>query len=348
MSRIDPKADPAHAFAMPAEHDPSDLRRQGRGRGQGEPIMTRTCVTSILVATLLTSTALASPESFDSPEAAVGAVIEALKAGDRDALVKVFGPENEDVIVSGNDQRDREDREGFLGAYDHMHRVAVADDGVATLYVGREQWPFPIRLMKGDSGWTFDVEGGREEMLDRRIGRNELDVIELMRAYVRVQARFRQTDYDGDGVMEFASALLSAPGQRDGLYWPPEPGAPESPIGDIIAQAAAEGYVLRGQSEPPKPYLGYYFHVLQKQGPAAPGGAMDYVVNGNMIAGHALLAFPADWGDTGIMTFMVGENGTVYEADLGEDSIEAAGAIEAFDPGEGWQPVSDDNQAAAR
>ena len=311
--------------------------------------MSRTCVTSILVAALFASTALAAPESFETPEAAVGAVVEALKAGDRDALVKVFGPENEDVIISGNDERDRGDREGFLAAYDHMHRVAVADDGlVATLYVGREQWPFPIRLMKGEGGWVFDVEGGREEMLDRRIGRNELDVIELMRAYVRVQSRFRQADYDGDGVMEFARSFLSAPGQRDGLYWPPEPGAPESPVGDAVAQAAAEGYVVRGEAEPPKPYLGYYFQILQRQGPSAPGGAMDYAINGNMLAGHALLAFPADWGQTGIMSFMVGENGVLYESDLGEDSIEAAGAIEAFDPGEGWEPVSEDQQTAAR
>jgi hypothetical protein len=300
-----------------------------------------------LAAALAASTALAAPRPFETPEAAVGAVVEALKASDRDALLAVFGPENEDVIVSGNDERDREDRADFLAAYDHMHRVAVDDDGVATLYVGREQWPFPIRLVKGEAGWAFDVEGGREEMLDRRIGRNELDVIELMSAYVRVQSRFRQTDYDGDGVMEFASAILSSPGQRDGLYWPPEPGAPESPVGDIVAQAAAEGYVLRGQDEPPKPYLGYYFHVLQKQGPNAPGGAMDYVVNGNMVAGHALLAFPAAWGETGIMSFVVGENGLVLESDLGENTIETANAIEAFDPGQEWEPVSEDAETAA-
>lgn len=303
---------------------------------------------TVLVAALAAAPALSAPKSFDSPEVAIEAVIAGLKAQDRDALIAVFGPEGEDVIVSGNDERDGEDRRDFLAAYDQMHRVAVDQDGVATLYVGREQWPFPIRLLKGEGGWAFDVEGGREEILDRRIGRNELDVIELARAYVRVQSRFRQIDYDGDGVMEFAGALLSSPGKRDGLYWPPEPGAPESPIGDQVAQAAAEGYVLRGQSEPPKPYLGYYFHLLQKQGPNAPGGAMDYAINGNMVAGHALLAFPADWGQTGIMSFMVGENGTVYQADLGEDSIGAAEAIDAFDPGDGWEPVSDDQQAAVQ
>jgi hypothetical protein len=313
-----------------------------------ESIMSKLGLPCILAVALTASTALAAPKPFESPEAAVEAVIAALKASDRDALLEAFGPENEDVIVSGNDQRDSEDRKDFLAAYDNMHRVGVDEAGVATLYVGREQWPFPIRLVKGDAGWAFDVEAGREEILDRRIGRNELDVIELMRAYVRVQSRFRQTDYDGDGVMEFAGSLLSSPGQRDGLYWPPEPGAPESPVGDIVAQAAAEGYVIRGQNEPPKPYLGYYFHVLQKQGPNAAGGAMDYVINGNMVAGHALLAYPADWGETGIMSFMVGENGVVYEADLGEGTIDRGNTIEAFDPDADWAPVSDDAETAAR
>jgi hypothetical protein len=310
--------------------------------------MSKIHLCTILAAVLAAPAALAAPKSFESPEVAVGAVIEALKAKDRDALLAVFGPESEDVIISGNDERDSDDRTDFLAAYDSMNRIAVDQDGVATLYVGREQWPFPIRLVKGDGGWAFDVEGGREEILDRRIGRNELDVIELMRAYVRVQSRFRQADHDGDGVMEFASAMLSSPGKRDGLYWPPEPGAPESPIGDAVAQAAAEGYVLRGQSEPPKPYLGYYFHVLQKQGPNAPGGAMDYAINDNMVAGHAMLAFPADWGQTGIMSFMVGENGIVYEADLGEETIEAANATAAFDPGEPWAPVEEGVETANR
>ena len=285
----------------------------------------------------------AEPQAFETPDAAVAAIVEALKAHDRDALLAVFGPENEDVIVSGNDERDREDRDDFLTAYDEMHRVAVAEDGVATLYVGRDQWPFPIRLAKSDAGWAFDVEGGREEMQDRRIGRNELDVIDLMRAYVRVQYRFRQSDYDEDGIMEFAPSFLSSPGKRDGLYWPPDLGEPASPVSDVVAEATAEGYVLRGTDEAPKPYLGYYFQILDSQGPAAPGGAMDYMVNGNMMVGHALLAFPADYGETGIMSFMVAENGIVYEADLGENTIDLASDIVSFDPAPPWEPVDDED-----
>jgi len=288
------------------------------------------------------SPALASPKAFETPEAAVAAVISALEAHDRDALLEVFGPENEDVIVAGDPERDSEDRDDFLAAYNEMNRVSVAEDGSATLYIGREQWPFPIRLTKGEAGWTFDVEAGREEMLERRIGRNELDVIEALRAYVKVQARFRQTDYDNDGVMEFAAHIISTPGTRDGLYWPPEDGAPESPIGDAVAEAAAQGYVIDGEAREPEPYLGYYFELLQKQGENAPGGAFDYMVNGNMVAGHAMLAFPSDYGQTGIMTFLVGENGIIYEADLGDDTIEIASAIEAYDLGEEWTPVEPD------
>jgi Protein of unknown function (DUF2950) len=174
----------------------------------------------------------------------------------------------------------------------------------------------------------------------RRIGQNELDVIDLLRGYVDAQATYRAMDPDGDGLPTFAASVLSTEGMRDGLYWPDAPDAPESPVGDFMARAAADGFSVEGGSdEEPEPYLGYYFRVLTKQGAAAPGGAMDYMVNGNMVAGHALLAFPAAYGDTGVMSFLVGERGVVYEADLGEDTLAIAGAMDSFDPGEGWEPV---------
>lgn len=311
--------------------------------------MAKVALACLVAFGLSAQAALATPKAFDDPEAAAAAVVSALEARDRGALLEVFGPENEDVIISGNDQRDSDDREDFLASYDQMNRVAVDDEtGTATLYIGREQWPFPIPLVQGDDGWSFDAEAGREEMLERRIGRNELDVIDLLEAYVKVQSRFRQTDWDGDGVMAFAAHILSTPGERDGLYWPPEDGTPDSPVGDAVAQAAAEGFVLGGEEQQPEPYLGYYYHILQKQGPNAPGGAMDYMMNGHMVAGHALLAFPADYGETGIMSFLVGENGIVYEADLGEDTIERAEAIDSFDPGDGWSPVEDETETAAQ
>lgn len=288
--------------------------------------------------------ALAEPAAFPTPEAAADAIVDALDARDRDALIAVFGPEAEDVVLSGDDARDREAWRDFLDAWREMHRVAVEADGEsATLYVGRDQWPFPVRLRKSADGvWSFDAEGAREEMLLRRIGRNELDVIELMRAYVTVQAEYRLTDWDGDGVMEFAASVLSAPGARDGLYWPPEDGAPESPVGDFVARASIDGYVVGDEAVEGEPYLGYYYRVLQGQGDAAPGGAYGYVVNGNMVAGHALLAVPADYGVSGVTSFMVGENGVVLEADLGDDTLDAAASLELFDPGEGWSEVQAD------
>lgn len=303
----------------------------------------KTTLPSLLAGACLALSAagtLAAPASYATPEAAVAAAVAALESRDRDALLAVFGPENEDLIRSGDPEQDREDRRDFLAAHAEMHRVAVAEDGSATLYVGADQWPFPIRLAKGETGWAFDVEAGRQEILERRIGRNELDVIELLRAYAKVQARYRQSDRDGDGVREFAAHIISTPGSRDGLYWPPADDAPESPVGEAVAMAAAEGYVIDGEARAPEPYLGYYFHLLRKQGESAPGGAFDYRVNGNMVAGHALLAFPSAYGETGVMSFVIAENGVVHEADFGEDTIAAASAIDSFDPGEGWAPVA--------
>jgi hypothetical protein len=283
----------------------------------------------------------AEPAAFPSPEAAAEAVAAALEARDRAALIAIFGPENEDVILTGDDAADREAWGEFLDSYRQMRRIAVEGE-TATLFVGRDQWPFPAPLVEGAAGWSFDAVAAREEVLLRRIGQNELDVIDVLRRYVRAQAAYRASDPDGDGVRTFAAGVLSAPGTRDGLYWPPEPGAPASPIGDFMARAAADGYSLDGQDADPEPFHGYYFRVLTRQGPAAPGGALDYMVDGRMMAGHAMLAFPSAYGDTGIMSFMVAENGVVYEADLGEDTLAVAAAIEAFDPGDGWEPVAEE------
>ena len=244
------------------------------------------------------------------------------------------------MILTGDDARDRQAWGEFLRDY----TVAAPDRrSKATTWrrctVGRDLWPFPAPLVEDESGWHFDAEAAREEVLLRRIGQNELDVIDLLRGYVRAQAAYRAMDPDGDGLPSFAAALLSDAGERDGLYWPDEPGAPESPVGDFMARAAADGYNVDGTDTEPEPYLGYYYRILTKQGAAAPGGAMDYMVNGRMVAGHALVAFPAAYGESGVMSFMVGEAGVVYEADLGEDTLAVAGAIDSFDPGEGWAPV---------
>ncbi len=299
--------------------------------------------TGLLIAasTLFATAALAEPAAYETPDAAAGAIVDALDARDVDALVAVFGPDARDLVLSGNDEQDRETWGNFLTAYNEMHRFVLneAEDS-ATLLIGEDQWSFPAPLAKGEDGlWRFDPEAARETVLERRIGNNELDVMELLRGYTLAQETYRDADHDGDGVLEFAAAILSAPGERNGLYWPAEEGEPESPIGDFVARAAASGYSVDGTDETPEPYLGYYFTILEGQGPDAPGGAYSYVINGNMVAGHAMLAFPAAHGETGIMSFMIGENGTIYEADLGEETLDRATGIALFVPGPEWTPV---------
>ncbi|MEM6421545.1 MAG: DUF2950 family protein, partial [Pseudomonadota bacterium] len=223
-----------------------------------------------------------------------------------------------------------------------MRRVTENVDGTATLYIGPEQWPVPIPIAKNDDGWFFDAEAAREEIFLRRVGENELNVIEVAGAYVMGQLEYRLDDHDGDGVHEFAEHFISAPGERDGLYWPTEDDAPLSPFGPLVAAAVAEGYVVDGRPEEPEPYHGYFYRILTAQGDTAPGGAYEYMVNGNMVAGHAMLAYPAVYGETGIMTFMVSENGQVLEKDLGDETADLAGAMESFDPDETWEIVEEE------
>ncbi len=303
----------------------------------GMTMMKTSAATLALV--LSTGWAAADPATYASPEDAVAAVVAAVQGRDKDALLAVFGPENEDVALTGDPEQDRETWTDFINSYNRQHRIELDEQDRAVLHIGREDWPFPAPIVNSGGKWSFDAASAREEVALRRIGLNELDVIDLLRKGVEVQALFRQTDNDGDGVMEFASSILSTPGKRDGLYWPDEPGTEPSLVGDFIARASADGYNFDGTDEEPEPYLGYYFRILQKQGAAAPGGALDYMVNGNMIAGHAFLAYPAAYGETGIMSFMVGENGIVLEADLGDDTLAIAGDMDTFEPTDIWRPV---------
>ncbi len=286
--------------------------------------------------------AAAEPLAFETPEAAVDAVAAAVEAGDGPGLIAVFGEENADLVTTGEHAQDVDIWGGFLR--DYRARSELLDDGSGRveLLVGRDLWPFPAPLTRSDAGtWSFDAASAREEILFRRIGRNELNVIDLLHGYVLAQREFRTIDHDGDGVPAFANAILSDDGARNGLYWPPEPGTPESPIGEFVARASAEGYRFDGEDQAPEPYLGYLYQILTAQGDHAPGGAYDYMVSGHMLAGHALLAWPAEYGETGIMTFMVGESGVIYEADLGEDTAGVVDGITAFDPGDGWSVVEE-------
>jgi hypothetical protein len=276
--------------------------------------------------------------TFASPEAAMAELVAALEARDRTTVGGIFGEENLDVVSTGDVGEDQETWSDFLGAAQELTRIDLVSPDMATVFVGRDLWPFPAPLVRGETGWTFDAEAAREEVLMRRIGRHELAVIEVLKRANGIQSIYRRFDHDGDGVMEFAAGILSGPGARDGLYWPASAGG-LSPFDDRIARASLTGFSIDGQDVEPDPWEGYYFHILQAQGPTAPGGAFSYMVNGNMIAGYAILAVPAVYGDTGIMSFMVSENGVVLEADLGEDTLSKALEIAVFDPGEAWMPV---------
>lgn len=283
----------------------------------------------------------AAPTVYPGPQEALEALQTGLTApADANAgdspLAAVFGPEAKDLLSSGNPERDAAARAGLAALLAEGYRFQPMDSGHLRLLLGSEGWPFPIPLARTDAGWAFDLEAGRDEVWYRRIGLNELDAIDMLRAYVAVQSEFRQTDHDGDGVMEFAASLISSPEARDGLYW----GAEDSPLGHRIALADLDGHATEDGDQDPEPFGGYYFRILQGQTEAAPGGAAAYMVGGNMVAGHAMLAVPADYGDTGIHSFMVSENGIVLQADLGEDSLTRAQQMRLYDPGDDWTPVS--------
>lgn len=291
-----------------------------------------------LSAALMSSTAIAGdkPAVFETPQDIVDAIIVAL---DSDAptpqLLEIFSSDAEDLLSTGDPERDEENRVEIRDMLDEGYRFQSGEDGRVALLLGADGWPFPVPMVRVDGGWAFDLEAGRDEVYFRRIGENELHVIDVMTAYVDIQLEYRLADHDGDGVMEFAASLLSSPGQRDGLFWQQEDG----PLGERIARASLDGYNDGTSDQDADPYGGYYYRILASQGDAAPGGAMDYVVNGNMVGGHALLAVPSDYGVTGIHSFLVAENGVIWQADLGDDSLTIGYEMTSYDPGEGWEPA---------
>jgi hypothetical protein len=280
------------------------------------------------------------PMRFETADAAVMALIEAAGAEGRDALYAVLGSDLEQ-LVSGDPVADAADRQRFVDLAAEAAGIEDETEDSAILVVGPEDWPFPIPLAKDDQGWYFDTQAGIEEVLDRRIGRNELHAIATARAFVDAEMEYVAADPEGDGIHAYAARLWSTEGKKDGLYWPTKEGEPESPMGPLVAEAVGEGYQARQEGEGPRPYHGYYFRILTAQGPGAPSGAKSYLKDGHLTEGVALLAWPATYGNSGIMSFQVNQRGMVYEADLGEDTTSAAAAITAYDPGDGWEPVVD-------
>jgi hypothetical protein len=280
------------------------------------------------------------PMAFETPDAAVMALIDAAASEERDALFDVLGSDL-DALGSGDPVADAADRRRFVELSKEAAHLEDETDDSAILVIGPEDWPFPIPLAKDDRGWFFDTRAGLEELLDRRIGLNELHAIATARAYVDAQLEYAAADPDGDGVRAYARRFWSTDGTRDGLYWPTTAGEPESPMGPLVDDAVAEGYEVRKDGEGRRPYHGYYFKILTAQGPSAPGGAKSYLKDGRLADGFGLLAWPASYGNSGIMSFQVNQRGLVYQADLGEDTPAVAEAIDAYDPGEDWEPVVD-------
>jgi hypothetical protein len=275
--------------------------------------------------------------TFASPEEATDALAAAAQAGKTSDLEKILGPSGRKLIYSGDRVADKEGREKFVAAYTLKHSIDKQSDTKAILIVSADDWPFPIPLVKQGDAWRFDTKAGADEILNRRIGRNELNAIEVCGAIVDAEHDYASKDRTGSGYLEYAQKFMSSPGKRDGLYWPATAGE-ESPIGPLVVSARAEGYGAKGAHEKRSPYHGYYYRLLKQQGKDAPGGARSYVVNGHMIGGFALVAFPARYGDSGIMTFIVNQDGVVYEKNLGPNTTATARGMTSFNPDASWKP----------
>jgi len=286
--------------------------------------------------------AVPAPKHFASPEDAVAALVAAVKSDNPKALLAVLGPDGKRVAESGDSIADREGRERFAASYDEKHQIVKSSDTKAILETGKDDWPMPIPIVKDASGWRFDTKAGEQEILARRIGRNELDTIQTMLAIVDAQREYYERDPDKSGLLHYAQYFLSRKNQRNGLYYPTKEGEPESPLGDLIAQARAEGYT--GGQGKPTPYHGYHYRMLTAQGSHAQGGAYGYIAKGKMMGGFAVVAYPATWGASGVMTFLVSHDGVVYEKDLGPNTASIARAMTKFDPDDTWKMVPDDDE----
>jgi hypothetical protein len=276
-------------------------------------------------------------KTFATPAAAVDALITANRANNMRELLAVLGPEGTKLIHSGDAVADKGGRDRFLAAYDQTHKLELDGQDKAILIVGKEEWPLPIPLVRQQASWRFDTRAGMEEILNRRIGHNELSVIEVCRAYVVAQREYAAKRLKPGGPSEYTQHFMSSDGQHNGLYWPVKPGEDESPLGPLIARARAAGYSPGTPHSKPRPYYGYYFRILTQQGKNAPGGANNYVVNGHLTGGFALIAYPATHGDSGIMTFVVNQDGIVYQKNLGPATTRIAQRITQYDPDPSWQ-----------
>ena len=271
---------------------------------------------------------------FGSPEEAMKAIAEAVQAGDVKGVMAILGPEGEDILSSGDQVADKADQERFLRRYQERVDLVQDRDRVSVI-IGNDYFPFAVPIVKKGEGWVFDTKAGREEVLNRRIGRNELAAIQVCLAYVEAQREYASTDRERDGIIQYAQKIVSDAGRRNGLYWEVAEGEIPSPLGPFAAKAAAEGYKKKGDKA--IPYYGYYYKILKGQGMSAAGGAYKYVINGHMVAGFALVAWPAEYNVSGVMTFVVNQNGTVYQKDLGPKTDGVVKAMTVYNPDRTWK-----------
>lgn len=283
-----------------------------------------------------TSATASSPETFFSPDDAAVALVQAAKTDNREAMLSIFGAEAKNLIYSGDPQQDTASFAGFVSDYDAMHRWRKLQDGSELLLTGTDNKAFPVPLRKNDSGkWYFDAEAGKQEILSRRIGRNELAAMDVLATIGTAQLQYFAQRHGG--AQQFAQKFISDDGQQNGLYWPEVQGQPRSPLGPLVAFATVEGYKAKPDSH--EAFHGYYFQMLDKQGSSAKGGTKNYLVNGKMTGGFGVLAYPAQYGDSGIMTLMINQNGIIYEKDLGKNTAGVVAEIKEFNPDAGWKAV---------
>jgi hypothetical protein len=278
-------------------------------------------------------------KTFSSPEAASNALFTAVQQNDEKSTLDLLGADAKQIVSSGDEAEDAQSRAKFVESYREMHRLVKEPDGTTTLYIGARNWPTPIPLVKKASSWYFDTPAAKREILYRRIGRNEMSTIRVCQELVAAENEYRQIHPH-----EYAGKIVSDKGQHNGLYWPASQGEPQSPVGPLVAAAVAAGYP-RDKEGLLTPYRGYYFHLLTRQGKNGPGGAKNYLLDGKMTEGFAFVAFPAQYRSSGVMTFIVGSDGVVYQADLGKETNVVARGIDKFDPGANWQKIQEPSES---
>lgn len=299
------------------------------------------CVVAMAFSTQVSAAAKGKQMTFATPEDAVKALVDAARANNTKELLAIFGPGSESIVYSGDEVRDKIGRERFVKRFEEKSSLEKQGDEKVVLHVGSDDYPLPIPIVKKGTTWSFDTKEGKEELINRRIGRNELNVIDSLHAFVDAQREYASKDRDGDGAMAFAQKFMSSKGKHDGLYWEAKDDEEKSPLGPLVAEASAMGYVTKGRNTKPQPFHGYYFRILKAQGKNATGGAYDYVAKGKMILGFAFLAYPANYGNSGVMTFIVNQEGVVYQKDLGKNTAKVAKAIKRYDPDKTWTKVEE-------